>query len=136
MHVFFPSQKLCRLRRINAMLPSLSLSLLSESSLVSLESSLGSLLSEVSRLISLLSILTMVSLSRILSSSHLCLKSLSSLTSPSSQKPLISHVLVLSMPSVISLKSRFCRNLCDQGMMSGLSTTFARPPGNFNTTTL
>ncbi|KAJ8426935.1 hypothetical protein Cgig2_001116 [Carnegiea gigantea] len=76
------------------------------------------------------------SLSRNLSSSHLYLRSLSSLTSPSSQKPLISLLLVLSMLSLISLKRRLYRNLCDQGTKFASSTTFAPLPGNFNTTTL
>ncbi|KAJ8448162.1 hypothetical protein Cgig2_031886 [Carnegiea gigantea] len=69
-------------------------------------------------------------------SPSLYLRSLLSLTSPSSQKPLISLVLVLYMLSLISLRRRFYRNLCDQGMKFALPTTVAPPPGNFHTTTL
>ncbi|KAJ8444100.1 hypothetical protein Cgig2_025101 [Carnegiea gigantea] len=74
------------------------------------------------------------------------LKSLSAFTSLSSQRPLIaivsvlsmlsliSRLSILSMLSLISFKSRFSRNLLDQAMTSGSSTTFAHPPEKFNTT--
>ncbi|KAJ8424564.1 LOW QUALITY PROTEIN: hypothetical protein Cgig2_020713 [Carnegiea gigantea] len=49
---------------------------------------------------------------------------------------LISRLSILSMLSLIPLKSRFSRNLRDQVMTSRSSTISTRLPGKFNTTTI